>query len=169
MLSTYGMTLAAAAGRGHKSIGRQFLDAGANVNTVLKRDYSTALAATARNGHECIVRQLLDVGANVNIISRRWYGTALTGAAREGRERIVASCSMQALRQGCLKRRLRYGVGSGGERSQVYTAASCLTLWRHAAPRNVVLPGDFTSIFFIYQCARDTGEADKKGFAMILP
>jgi hypothetical protein len=42
-------------------------------------------------------------------------------------------------------------------------------LWRHAAPRNVVLPGDFTSIFFIYQCARDTGEADKKGFAMILP
>ena len=37
-------------------------------------------------------------------------------------------------------------------------------LWRHAAPRNVVLPGDFTSIFLIYQCARDTGEADKKRF-----
>jgi ankyrin repeat protein len=107
VLSAYGTTLAVAAGRGHKSIGRQFLDAGANVNTVLKRDYGTALAATARNGHGCIVRQLLDVGANVNIVSRRWYGTALTGAAREGRERIVASCSMQALRQGCLKRRLR--------------------------------------------------------------
>jgi hypothetical protein len=121
------MTLAAAAGRGHKSIGRQFLDAGANVNTVLKRDYGTALAATARNGHKCIVRQLLDVGANVNIVSRRWDGTASAGAAREGRERIVASCSMQALRQGCLKRRVRHGVGGGGERSQVYTAASCLT------------------------------------------
>lgn len=96
MLSAYGTTLAVAAGRGHKSIGRQFLDAGANVNTVLKRDYGTALAATARNGHGCIVRQLLDVGANVNIVSRRWYGTALTG----GGERRAGENSSQLLNAG---------------------------------------------------------------------
>lgn len=56
--------------QGHRSIGRQFLDTGANVDALLKRDCGTALVAMARSGHNCIVRHLLDVGANVNIVSK---------------------------------------------------------------------------------------------------
>jgi len=83
----YCNALQAASGRGHETVVRLLLDAGANVNAQ-GGYYGNALQAASAEGHEAVVRLLLEKGANVNAQGGE-YGNALQAASNEGHETVI--------------------------------------------------------------------------------
>jgi len=83
----YGNALQAASSRGHETVVRLLLDAGANVNAQGEL-YGNALQAASNEGHETVVRLLLDAGVNVNAQGGK-YGNALQAASAKRHEAAI--------------------------------------------------------------------------------
>ncbi|KAK7178124.1 hypothetical protein PSPO01_15822, partial [Paraphaeosphaeria sporulosa] len=73
--------------RGHETIVKLLLDAGADVNAQ-GGEYGNALQAASDGGHEAVVKVLVDKGADINAQGGR-YGKVLQAASYRGHETIV--------------------------------------------------------------------------------
>ena len=89
----YPSALMGASSRGHSTVVRVLIGAGADVNLVAQSDYTalmgTAVMAASNGGHEAVVRMLIEAGANLNNQATQRSWTALMWASRGGHEAVV--------------------------------------------------------------------------------